>query len=98
MLPPVMVVPGGSDAEKERTATRSSGGDSQARYSALCWPVRNGGSQGSWRLPSDASRHIGRAQTLFRRHVSEGLSPSGRLTGSVDAIAGSLRPENGGTR
>src|SRR5208337_2182292 len=89
------VVPGGSNGEEEWIAARSSGRDSQRRCFALCRPFGNGGGEGSRRITPNASRHPVGAQAAFRRDVPEALSSSGQLAGSVDAIAGSLRSENG---
>ncbi len=46
-----------------------------------------------WRVSPDASRHSGGAQTPVCGHVPEGGPPVWRLAGSMDAVAGRLRPE-----
>src|ERR1017187_2500590 len=88
--------PGGRYGEEKGIAPHSSGRDSKRRRFALDRAVRNPSGEGSRRLPSDASRHSVGAQDAFRRYVPEALPVAGRIAGSVDAVAGSLRPEDGG--
>src|ERR1039458_8259699 len=86
---------GGSRGEKEQPTACPPGRDYQARHPALSRPVRDGRGEISGRVAPDASRYSGGAQAPIRRHVPEAVAPVWRLAGSVDAVTGSLRPEEG---
>ncbi len=83
------------ERKKERTAAHPSGRDYQGRHPALHRLVRNGRSESFGRVAPDASRHPSGAQAPIDRHVPEAVPPVWRHTAVVDAVAGSLRPEEG---
>src|ERR1039458_5549105 len=91
-------IEGGIDDEKKRITARPSGRDYQGRYPAVRRPVRYGCGEGAGSVPADATRHSGGAQTPVARHVSEGVPPVWQHAGVMDAVAGSLRPEEGRAR
>src|ERR1022692_783109 len=81
--------------EKEWPTARPPGRDSQGRHPALRRPVRDGRREIVGCVSPDASRYSGGAQAPVRRHVPEDVPPIRRLVGSMDAVAGSLRPKEG---
>src|SRR5579862_1898665 len=88
-------IKGGSYGEQKGTAPGSSGRDHQGGRHAVRRPVRDGRGESSGRLPPNASRYPGGAQTPVRSHVPEGVPPLRGLAGSVDAVTSSLRLEEG---
>src|ERR1035437_3994162 len=89
---------GGSRGEKERPTARPPGRDYQGRHPALRRPVRDGRGEILGRVSPDASRYSGGAQAPIRRHVPEAVPPVWRLAGSMDAVTGSLRPQECGAK
>src|ERR1017187_2948874 len=86
---------GGRRGEKEQPTGSPPGRDYQGRHPALSRPVRDGRGEILGRVAPVASRYSGGAQARSEEHTSEAVAPVWRLAGSVDAVTGSLRPEEG---